>query len=89
MGCGWNRSDQTQTGSQGGGRYHPTDPTPDRIRRPYRASEQGRVRLPAFPSPSTERMKLWMGLLLELMLQPLIAYKLHPLIRQVLELWYG
>lgn len=30
-----------------------------------------------------------MGLLFELMLQPLIAYKLHLQIRQVLDLWCG
>lgn len=33
-------------------------------------------------------MEQWMGLLLELMLQPLIAYKLHLSFRQVLELWH-
>lgn len=88
MGYGWNRPDRTQTGPQGGSGYHPTGPTPDRSRSSYRAFERGRVRLPDFPSPGTERMELWMelwmGLLLEPMLQPLIAYMLHLQIRQAM-----
>lgn len=84
MGCSWNRLDRTEDGSQGGGSYHPTARTQDRSRSPYRAFQNGVVRLPTFPSPGTDRMEQWMGLLLELMLQPLIAYKLHLSFRQVL-----